>query len=121
MGSGTLSTIIFFLLLANMILFFVLGILFDGGAFPYGVVEGEHYWIDNNDGRREVSEAWFRFTFWQGLGAWSGFGLFFAVNSTRGLFQTRGFCNIFKALILSIAFYAWTLFIALIATNIVSS
>lgn len=121
MGSGALSTIIFFLIVANMILFFILGIFFDGGAFPYGEIEGGRFWIDNNDGRREVSEAWFRFTFWQGIGAWSGLGLFFAVNSTRELFRTRGFSNLSKALVLSIAFYAWTLFIVLIATDIASN
>jgi hypothetical protein len=120
MGSGTLSTAIFFLIVANMFLYFVLGIFFDGGAFPYGEIEQGRFWVDNNDGRREVSEAWFRFTFWQGIGAWSGLGLFFAVNSTRELFRTRGFSSTFKVLILSIAFYAWTLFIVLIAMNIVS-
>jgi len=73
--SGSVSLLVFYILIVNVLLFFVLGVLFDGAAFPYGEIDDARYWIVNNAGTREVSESWFWFTYWQGLSAWLGIGL----------------------------------------------
>lgn len=71
-----LGTVLFSLIIGNMILFFIFGVFFDGGAFPYGEIRVEEYWIANNDGARPVSRTWFWVTFWQGFVAWFSVGLF---------------------------------------------
>lgn len=119
--SGTISLVVFYVLVANMFLFFVLGVFFDGGAFPWGQTDGERFWIDNNDGRREVSAEWFQFTFWQGITAWAGIGLFFAASSSWGLVRNvwnRKFREAFKYMLVLTACAAWTIFISLMAVDI---
>lgn len=85
---GSLSLNVFYVIGANMFVFFLLSIFFNGGAFPYGEVVGEKFLIADNAGTRHVSKSWFWFTFWQGFIAWGGIGLFFACGATWDLFQS---------------------------------
>lgn len=83
--SGSISQTIFYLICANALVSFVLGIFFDGGAFPWGEIRGDQFLIVNNQGTKEVSGSWFWFTYWQGLSAWISIGLFFVIGSVYDL------------------------------------
>ena len=83
--SGSVSLVVFYIFMVNVILFFVLGILFDGAAFPYGEIHDGRYWIVNNAGTREISESWFWFTYWHGLAAWLGVGLIIGIGAISDL------------------------------------
>lgn len=76
LGRFTFSGIVGFIVAANMYLFFLLAFFFDGGAFPWGEISGARYWIDANMRETEVSESWFWFSYWQGLTAWAGAGIY---------------------------------------------
>ncbi len=66
----------------------ILGVFFDGGAYPYGDIRGERFLIVDNQGTREVSENWFWFTYWQGLISWGGIGAFFVGGALYELVLT---------------------------------
>ena len=61
---------------ANFFLFGVLAGFFEGGAFPWGEIIGSNYYVSSNIGEFEVSADWFWVSYWQGLSAWAGAGLF---------------------------------------------
>ena len=71
----SVSLLVLYIIIVNLLLLIVLGVFFDGAAFPYGKIDGARYWIVNNAGTREVSESWFWLTYWQGLSACLGIGL----------------------------------------------
>jgi len=61
--------------LANFFLFAVLAMFFEGGAFLWGEIIGSNYYVTSNVGDFEVS-AWFWISYWQGLSAWAGAGIY---------------------------------------------
>ena len=85
-----LLALVYALFALNLLLFFVLGIFFDGGAYPWGELRDGRYFIVNNQGTREVSESWFRFTFWQGALAWLSVPAGLSVGSTLDALRARG-------------------------------
>ena len=64
-----------------MYLFLVLAAFFDGGAYPWGETGGGGYFIVHNMGATAVSEDWFWISYWQGLSAWAGIGLYMVGGS----------------------------------------
>lgn len=62
--------------LANFILFAVLAMFFEGGAFPWGEIIGGNYYVTSNIGEFQVSGDWFWISYWQGLSAWTGAGIY---------------------------------------------
>ena len=64
------------LVMANYFLFGVLAGFFEGGAFPWGEIIGSNYYVISNIGEFEVSADWFWISYWQGLSAWAGAGLY---------------------------------------------
>ena len=61
---------------ANFFLFAVLAMFFEGGAYPWGEIIGSNYYVSSNIGEFEVSADWFWISYWQGLSAWAGAGLY---------------------------------------------
>ncbi len=64
------------LVFANFLLFAVLAMFFEGGAYPWGKIIGSNYYVKSNIGEFEVSADWFWVSYWQGLSAWAGAGLY---------------------------------------------
>jgi len=63
-------------LVADMFLLGVLALFFEGGAFPWGVIHGGNYYVISNMGDFQVSADWFWISYWQGLSAWAGLGIY---------------------------------------------
>lgn len=61
---------------ANIFLFAVLAIFFEGGAYPWGEIQGGNYYVISNIGEFKVSADWFWISYWQGLSAWAGAGIY---------------------------------------------
>lgn len=64
------------LLCANFFLLAVLALYFEGGAYPWGEIIGSNYYVISNMGEFEVSADWFWVSYWHGLSAWAGAGLY---------------------------------------------
>ena len=64
------------LVFANFILLTVLAMFFEGGAYPWGEIIGSNYYVISNIGDFEVSADWFWISYWQGLSAWAGAGVY---------------------------------------------
>ncbi len=64
------------LIFANFCLLTVLAMFFEGGAYPWGEIIGGNYYVMSNIGEFEVSADWFWVSYWQGLSAWAGAGLY---------------------------------------------
>lgn len=77
----------------NALLFFILAILFDGGAFPWGEIRDSSYWIVTGTKEVMISKHWFWFTYWQGLFVWLGVGLIIFVLSIQLLFEKETWKN----------------------------
>jgi len=60
----------------NFFLFIVSALYFEGGAFPWGEKIGSNYYVMSNMGEFEVSADWFWVSYWHGLSAWAGFGIY---------------------------------------------
>ena len=65
------------ILAAKGFLFFVLAFLFDGGAYPWGEIRGENFFVVTGTSQTEVSRNWFWITYWQGLLVWVGGACYF--------------------------------------------
>ena len=61
---------------ANIFLFAVLALYFEGGAYPWGEFQGGNYYVISNIGEFKVSADWFWISYWQGLSAWAGAGIY---------------------------------------------
>jgi hypothetical protein len=121
--SGSISLKIFYLFVANTILFFVLAIFVDGGAFPWGEIRGEHFLIVNNQGTREITENWFWFTYWQGFSAWIGIGGFLIFGSLYDLILTvkvGGTKGISGPLVMLVFTSIWVVFVSGMAYQIIA-
>jgi hypothetical protein len=64
------------LVFANLFLFVVLAMFFEGGAYPWGEIIGSNYYVSSNIGEFEVSADWFWISYWHGLSAWAGAGIY---------------------------------------------
>jgi hypothetical protein len=69
-----------YVVVANFILFAVLAVFFEGGAFPWGEINDGRFSVSSNIVVAQVSQFWFWFTFWQGLSAWAGAGIYAVIN-----------------------------------------
>jgi hypothetical protein len=71
----------------NMWLLAVLALFFEGGAYPWGEIIGSNYYVISNIGEFEVSRDWFWISYWQGLSAWAGAGIYGVGAFLRKLIQ----------------------------------
>jgi len=71
----------------NMWLLAVLASFFQGGAYPWGEIIGSNYYVISNIGEFEVSRDWFWISYWQGLSAWAGAGIYGVGAFLRKLIQ----------------------------------
>jgi len=72
----SLSDVAILVIYANWIVFVVLAIYFDGGAYPWGEIRGNEYFVVAHKIETEISRKWFWITYWQGLTAWAGTGIY---------------------------------------------
>jgi hypothetical protein len=72
----SISGFAIFVLYANWIVFIVLAIYFDGGAYPWGEIRDGQYFIVAQMTETEISHKWFWITYWQGLTVWAGTGIY---------------------------------------------
>jgi len=63
-------------LYTNLLIFIILVIYFDGGAYPWGQIRANKHFVVANMVETEVSSMWFWVTYWQGLAAWVGPGIY---------------------------------------------
>ena len=66
---------IFLFICVNGFIFFFLVIFFDGGAFPWGEIRGDRYFVITNSGETEISRRWFYVSFWHGAITWASAGI----------------------------------------------
>ena len=71
----------------NLWLLAVLALFFEGGAYPWGEIIGSNYYVISNIGEFEVSRDWFWISYWQGLSAWAGAGIYGVGAFLRKLIQ----------------------------------
>lgn len=103
------------ILAINGLLFFVLAFLFDGGAYPWGEIRGDKFFVVSETSQTEVSRNWFWATYWQGLFVWVGgaCSLVFLVLTNRLLETPRkGWQAISTKIVVTVALSLW-LFVAI--------
>ena len=77
---GTPGKYFTYIVVSNFILFGVLAVFFEGGAFPWGEIKGGNFYVSSNIATATVSSSWFWLTYWQGLSAWAGMGIYGVVR-----------------------------------------
>jgi len=101
----------------NGFLFFVLAFLFDGGAYPWGEIRGENFFVVTGTSQVEVSRNWFWLTYWQGLFVWVGgacFLVFLVLTNRLPETQRKGWQALMTKVVLTAALSIW-LFVAIVS------
>ena len=115
--------ILFKTIIINGFFFFFLAFIFDGGAFPWGMVIDNQHYIITGTSKVAVSQLWFWFTYWHGSVTWIGIGILAIVLSLYGVYthvKHKDWIEAIKLCGVLIAMFFWTYFMTKTAVIIIT-